>query len=61
MAEDLSASAVEPGAGQSRRQRRWTRRRNRFGIRNGRFVALLAISALAGIGATVFTAYLGLR
>lgn len=44
-----------------RRRLRWSRRRNRLGIRNGRFAVLVAVAVLAGVAATVLTAYLGLR
>lgn len=43
------------------RRLRWSRRHNRLGVRNGRFAVLLVVAIVAGVAATILTAYLGLR
>lgn len=39
----------------------WSRRRNRLYVRNGEMLVILLLALIAGVAATVLTAYLGVR
>ena len=43
------------------RDRGWWRRRSFLNVRNGRLVLLTAFALAMGVGATLLTAYLGIR
>lgn len=43
------------------KHRRWSRRRNKFGLRNGQLVLLILVAIVIGVAVSLLTADMGLR
>lgn len=60
--EEQVASAGRGREGEhSATREAWSRRRNRLYVRNGEMLMIILVALLAGVAATVLTAYLGVR